>query len=192
MSRSPIGRDFKRTGRSGRAEFSFSTEFFVGLAIGLAIAAGVFVWQQQVVREAVRAAESAPPKPRPARREPAGAESAESQREFGFYDMLPQAEVVLPETDPKTPAPALPNTPIERPGVYVLQPGAFRTIEEAERQQAKLLRLGVRSEVQRVAIDNDVFHRVRVGPIEDLAALNRTRATLQRADIDAVVIRVGD
>jgi cell division protein FtsN len=43
-----------------------------------------------------------------------------------------------------------------------------------------------------VAIDNDVFHRVRIGPLSDLDALNRTRAALQRADIEAVVIRVGD
>ena len=43
-----------------------------------------------------------------------------------------------------------------------------------------------------IAIDADVFHRVRVGPINDLEALNRTRARLRAADIDAVVIRVGD
>jgi cell division protein FtsN len=83
-------------------------------------------------------------------------------------------------------------TPIERPGVYVLQPGVFRNLEEAERLQAKLLRLGVRSTLQRVSIDADVFHRVRIGPVGDLAELNRTRATLQRAEIDTVVIRVGD
>ena len=192
MNGSPIGRDFKRAGRHGRTDFSFSREFFVGLAIGLVIAALVYVWQRQVVRDAVQAAESAPPRPRPALRDPASTDDSEATPKYGFYDMLPQAEVVLPETDPKAPVPALPNTPIERPGVYVLQPGAFRTLEEAERLQAKLLRLGVRAAVQRVAIDNDEFHRVRIGPIEDLASLNRTRATLQRADIEAVVIRVGD
>lgn len=189
---SPIGRDFKRTGRQRQLKFELSTEFFVGLGIGLLVAAGVFVWQQQVVKQAAQAAESAQPRPRPVNRDPAPAETTEAPREYGFYDMLPQAEVVVPETDPKAPAPALPNTPIERPGTYVLQPGFFRNLEEAERLQAKLLRLGVRSTVQRVAIDNDVFHRVRVGPISELDALNRTRAALQRADIDAVVIRVGD
>jgi cell division protein FtsN len=50
----------------------------------------------------------------------------------------------------------------------------------------------VRSTLQRVSIDADVFHRVRIGPVGDLAELNRTRATLQRAEIDTVVIRVGD
>jgi cell division protein FtsN len=58
--------------------------------------------------------------------------------------------------------------------------------------RAKLARLGVEAVVQRIAIDANVFHRVRIGPINDLEALNRTRARLRAADIDAVVIRVGD
>jgi cell division protein FtsN len=37
-----------------------------------------------------------------------------------------------------------------------------------------------------------VFHRVRIGPVSDLEALNRTRARLRAADIDVVVIRVSD
>lgn len=192
MSTSPIGRDFKRTGRRNGIEFQFSKEFFVGLGIGLLVAAAVFAWQQQVIRQTAQAAESATPKPRPVRRDPMTTDTEEPPREYGFYDMLPQAEVVVPETDPKAPVPALPNTPIERPGVYVLQPGVFRNLEEAERLQAKLLRLGVQSTVQRVAIDADVVHRVRIGPISELATLNRTRAILQRAEIDTVVIRVGD
>lgn len=189
---SPIGRDFKRAGRQRQLDFELSTEFFVGLGIGLLVAVGVFFWQQQIVKNAAQADAADQPRPRAVSRPPAPNETAEAAREYGFYDMLPQAEVVIPETDSKTPAPALPNTPIERPGSYVLQPGFFRNLEDAERLQAKLVRLGVRSAVQRVAIDNDVFHRVRIGPLSDLGALNRTRAALQRADIAATVIRVGD
>lgn len=192
MNGSPIGRDFKRAGRQRQFKFELSSEFFVGLSLGLLVAAGVFVWQQQLLSQATQAAEATQPRPRPVTRDPAPVETTEAPPEYGFYDMLPQAEVVVPETDPKAPAPALPNTPIERPGTYVLQPGFFRNLEEAERLQAKLLRLGIRSMVQRVAIDNEVFHRVRIGPLSELDALNRTRAALQRADIDAVVVRVGD
>jgi cell division protein FtsN len=106
--------------------------------------------------------------------------------------MLPKSEVIVPETDPKAAVPPVPNTPIERPGVYVLQLGMFKNLEEAERLQAKLLRLGVQSTVQRITIESDVLHRVRIGPVSNLAELNRTRATLQRAEMEAVVIRVGD
>lgn len=192
MSNTPIGRDFKRAGRRGGSEFSFSREFFVGLGAGLAVAVGVFFWQQQALKDAKEAASAEQPTPRPVRRDPASTTDAEPVREYDFYGMLPKSEVVVPETDPKAPTPALPNTPIERPGVYVLQLGMFKNLEEAERLQAKLLRLGVQSAVQRVTIESDVLHRVRIGPINNLGDLNRTRAALQRADIDAVVIRVGD
>lgn len=192
MSNTPIGRDFKRAGRRGSSEFSFSREFFAGLAAGLAVAVGVFFWQQQAVKDARNAVEEDQPTPRPARREPASAAATETEREYDFYGMLPKSEVVVPETDPKAPVPAVPNTPIGRPGVYVLQLGMFKKLDEAERLQAKLLRLGVQSAVQRIAIESEVLHRVRIGPVSNLNDLNRTRAALQRAEIDAVVIRVGD
>jgi len=192
VNATPIGRDFKRSGRRGGTQFRLSAEFFAGLTIGLAVAVAVFFWQRQMANQALAAVDAEQPQPRVVRREPAPINVDEPPREYGFYDMLPKSEVVVPEVDPKAPAPALPVTPIERPGVYVLQPGVFRNLEEAERLQAKLLRLGVRSTLQRVAIDADVFHRVRVGPIAELAELNRTRAVLQRAEIDTVLIRVGD
>jgi len=192
VSNTPIGRDFKRAGRRSGTEFSFSKEFFAGLAAGLAVAVGVFFWQQQAVKDARDAVGEDQPTPRPVRREPASAAAAEPEREYDFYGMLPKSEVVVPETDPKAPVPAVPNTPIERPGVYVLQLGMFKKLEEAERLQAKLLRLGVQSAVQRISIESEVLHRVRIGPVSNLSDLNRTRAALQRAEIDAVVIRVGD
>ena len=56
-----------------------------------------------------------------------------------------------------------------------------------------LKKQGIDANVQRVAVDDDVWHRVRIGPISDLAELNRLRARLRRADFDdALVIRVGD
>jgi cell division protein FtsN len=46
--------------------------------------------------------------------------------------------------------------------------------------------------VQKVTVDADTWHRVRIGPITDLNQLNRLRTRLRQADIDALVIRVGD
>jgi len=189
---SPIGRDFKRSGRPRPLALELPSGFFAGLGIGLLVAAAVFLWQQQLLRRATEAAESRPPQPRAVPRDAPPTEAVEPPRDYGFYEMLPQAEVIVPETNPKTAAPALPNTPIVRPGTYVLQPGFFRNRDEAEQMQAKLLRLGVNSAVQRVAIDNEVFHRVRIGPADDLVAINRTRDILQRAEIDTLVVRVGD
>jgi cell division protein FtsN len=107
--------------------------------------------------------------------------------------MLPNFEVVVPEKDrevsrERDTAPAK----IERPGVYVLQAGSYRKQEEADRICAQLKLQGIEANVQRVAVDDDVWHRVRIGPITDLAELNRLRTRLRAADLDALVIRVGE
>jgi cell division protein FtsN len=133
------------------------------------------------------------PEPR-ADKSPANAGAAdgmESATQFEFYERLPKFEVVVPEKDQDVKR-DLPSTPVERPGVYVLQAGSYRSVDDAERVRVQLEVLGVSAAVQRVAVDNDVWHRVRVGPLGDLAEVNRLRDKLRAADIDVIVIRVGD
>jgi cell division protein FtsN len=188
----PIGRDFKRTSRRGGVQLGLSKEFFAGLGIGLAVAVAVFFWQSRALTAAQAAAESlARPEPR-ATANSVAADETEEARSYDFYAMLPSQEVVVPEVGKETPAEPLPNSPIVRPGNYVLQLGAYRELAEAERLQTKLSRLGISASLQRIAIDADVFHRVRIGPVSNLESLNKTRARLRAADIDVVVIRVSD
>jgi cell division protein FtsN len=106
--------------------------------------------------------------------------------------MLPNFEVVVPEKekDVKRDLPA--TARIERPGVYVLQAGSYRNESDAERVRQQLSKEGIDAKVQRVAVDTDVWHRVRIGPITKLDELNKLRRQLQAADVDAIVIRVGD
>lgn len=194
---SPIGRDFKRSAAArGGSGLPFSRDARVGLAIGLAIgltvAFGVFVWAQAELRR-VAAAEPA----RPVARVPAAAaarsaaQAAAADDRFDFYDRLKNQEVVIPERE-KDARPEAPTSLIDRPGVYVLQPGAYRDAAEAEKLRARLARIGVQAVIQRVAIDADEFHRVRIGPYDDLRELNAARAKLRAADIDTLVIRIGD
>src|SRR6187401_2205878 len=133
------------------------------------------------------------PKPEP-RPSASAADSEEAPKSFDFYDRLPNFEVVVPEKDREFTR-ERDNTPatITRPGVYVLQAGSYRKQEEADRIAAQLRKQGIDANVQRVAVDDDVWHRVRIGPITDLTELNRLRARLRAADFDdALVIRVGD
>jgi cell division protein FtsN len=106
--------------------------------------------------------------------------------------MLPNFEVVVPEKekDVKRDLPAAAR--VERPGVYVLQAGSYRNEADADRVRAQLAMQGIDAKVQRVAVDADVWHRVRIGPITKLDELNKLRKQLQAADVDALVIRVGD
>jgi cell division protein FtsN len=185
-------RDFKRT-RPGALRFDISRwrEFGIGLAVGLSVSVCVLIWQNY--REKT-AASAVPETPRPEPRTTAApAESEEAGKNFDFYDRLPNFEVVVPEKDREV-SRERDNTPatIERPGVYVLQAGSYRRQEDADRIAAQLRKQGIDANVQRVAVDDDVWHRVRIGPISDLTELNRLRARLRAAELEALVIRVGE
>ena len=133
------------------------------------------------------------PKPEPRSAAAAAGDAEEGAKNYDFYEMLPNFEVVVPEKDREV-SRERDTTPatIERPGVYVLQAGSYRKPEEAERIRAQLKIQGIDANVQRVSVDEDVWHRVRIGPITDLTELNRLRARLRAADLDALVIRVGE
>ncbi len=74
----------------------------------------------------------------------------------------------------------------------MLQAGSYRKFEDADRVRAQLALQGIESNVQRVAIDNDTWHRVRIGPITEPAELERVRTRLKEAEVDFLVVRVGD
>jgi len=118
------------------------------------------------------------------------AEPAPKKR-FDFYDMLPSFEVVIPEQEPDVSADVEPQA-IVQPGVYVLQAGSFTKFADADRRRAQLALQGIESRIQRVAIDDKTYHRVRIGPIEDLDELNVLRSRLRQARIDVLRIRIGD
>lgn len=108
---------------------------------------------------------------------------------FDFYEILPQSQVVVPEVETPTKSPPAP-APVATPGRYVLQAGSFRSHGEADHLQASLALLGIESRIQKVTIDDDEFHRVRIGPIDDLDTLNRIRDQLHDAGITPIVMRV--
>ena len=80
--------------------------------------------------------------------------------------------------------------PVDEPGSYVLQAGSFSAASDADKLQANLALLGIESRVQRVTIDDDVYHRVRIGPITDLDKLNRIRRQLHDAHVNAMLMKV--
>jgi cell division protein FtsN len=136
------------------------------------------------------------PRPDPHRMLRADAEAAggsgKPAEKYDFYQMLPNFEVVVPEKDKDVKRDLPAAAKIERPGVYVLQAGTYRKESDADRVRAQLALQGIDAKVQRVAVDADVWHRVRIGPISNLDELNKLRRQLQAADVDALVIRVGD
>lgn len=187
-------RDFKRASRRAPMDVKRFRDLGIGLAAGVILTAGVFMYKS----DAHQSTEPDSPRPEPQQRAAStadsdtGADSSESSERYDFYEMLPNFEVVVPEKDREVKRDVPGAARIERPGVYVLQAGSYRNQADAERVSAQLKLQGIDAKVQRVAIDNDVWHRVRVGPISNLAELNKVRKQLQAADVDGLVIRVGD
>jgi cell division protein FtsN len=162
---------------------------FIGLAVGLSVAAAIYVKDRQP-REPQPAAPAAAPA-RPEHETKGSTPPEEPSSRFEFYEMLPNFEVVIPEED-RAVLPELPSLPVEAPGIYVLQAGSFSSYPDADRMKAKLALLGVVSRIQKVSIDDKVYHRVRIGPVDSLDRLNSLRQQLRQAQIEAIVIRVGE
>src|SRR2546423_14462861 len=162
---------------------------------GIVLASTAFVYLGGTPRKSRDTADA--PRPVPHRAAPADADSGgvgpgRPDEKYDFYQMLPNFEVVVPEKDKEVKRDLPAAARIERPGVYVLQAGSYRNEADADRVRAQLSMQGIDAKVQRVAVDADVWHRVRIGPITKLDDLNKLRKQLQAADVDALVIRVGD
>jgi cell division protein FtsN len=185
-------RDYKSSAHR-RLELPRLRAFGYGALAGALLTALAFSWLGN--RHRVADAPDAP-RPDPHRMLRTDAEavgaSGKPAEKYDFYEMLPNFEVVVPEKDKDVKRDLPAAAKIERPGVYVLQAGTYRKQADAERVRAQLALQGIDAKVQRVAVDADVWHRVRIGPVNNLDELNRLRRQLQAADVDALVIRVGD
>ena len=191
--RKPAARDYK-TKRRKNTGFSGWTGVLCGLAVGLGVAAVVYIKDHRPDAQTVRSAKPEKKKSRAnemPEAETADAGAEEPAKSYDFYDMLPKFEVVVPEKE-KDVRPDIKSVPETRRGTYVLQAGSYKNFADADRVRAQLALQGVESKVQKVSVDNDTWHRIRIGPISKLDELNRLRQILRKADVDVLVIRVGD
>ena len=175
-----------------------------GLAIGLSVAAAVYVKDRRVGEPAAARAVTgaAPAGPASSAVDDNGeartaadiadpTEAAgDSEQRFTFYEMLKRSEVVVPDE----PAPQGSSEPVAvvEPGTYVLQVGSFSTAEDADRRRAELALHGIEAGVQKASVNNRIYYRVRIGPTNDLDELNMIRSRLLAANIDAVRLREVD
>lgn len=186
----------RRVNRSKKTEYPPFVWMLFGLAIGLSVAFAVYVRSNEPAAVArVDAPQPASlqsalddnddmPAPTPAKEKP-------ENKRFTFYDILPNFEVITPETAPEVEADVVPKA-IEEPGVYVLQAGSFSTNKDADRRRAELALHGIESHIQRVKVNDRNYHRVYIGPTDDLDELNMLRSRLRTAKIDVFRIRLSD
>ncbi len=114
-------------------------------------------------------------------------------KRFDFYDVLSQSqfEVVIPDQKLLNSSRENPATPTES-GHYIIQAGAFAERTDALRIQSSLALLNIPSYIEGVTIKDDVFHRVRMGPITDLAILRALRQQLESAGVEILEVSTRD
>ena len=191
----------KRRSRSkSKSGVSPVMSMLFGLAVGLSVAAAVYMKDRRD-DDRVAAAVAAPTEPASLQSaldengEAAAADEPAKKKEeprFTIYDLLPNFEVVTLDADEEPEASAAAPQAVVEPGVYILQAGSFSTHDDADRRRAELGMQGIESHIQRVKINERNYHRVLIGPIDDLDELNVLRSRLRAAQIDVLRIRVSD
>ena len=108
----------------------------------------------------------------------------EKEAEFDFYEILPEVErhVTEQEIDRR-----FKGTEKKLKTDYYVQVGSFRKEEQAQQYRADLLLKGIEPNIQSVTIKDVTWHRVIIGPINDVDTLNKTRRRLKNNNIHFVV-----
>ncbi|AGW88504.1 MULTISPECIES: SPOR domain-containing protein [Cupriavidus] len=72
---------------------------------------------------------------------------------------------------------------------YLLQVGAFRSSDDADRQKANLAMQGFEARITERDVNGVKMYRVRMGPFNRIEDMNKTRERLQSSGFEASVIR---
>ena len=137
-----------------------------------------------------------------------GESAAQQAFKFGYHEFLLEDEYVLPqpaleETPTQTASVAQPEQttksepktveaqPAPSDSSFVLQVGSFKKIEDADSVKANLALQGQLAYIQKVTVEGrGDFFRVRLGPFDQLAAVNETSQILERLGYPSIRFRV--
>lgn len=110
---------------------------------------------------------------------------------YDFFTVLPEMEAVVPEQELSRKAePSSPQTSVDDSAdQYILQAGSFRNATDAEQMKAQLALLGSMATVQKVTVNGQTWHRVRLGPFQGAREANEIRRMLADNRIDTLVMK---
>jgi cell division protein FtsN len=179
---------------------------FIGLILGLALAAGIAVYINKTPipfldkskpaekTAAPKAGSTAPNLADTLKQAPDKA--AGDKPRFDFYKILPGQEEPVSEQQIKQAAKEAAKATAEGKDlkdVYLLQAGAFQNPADADNLKAKLALIGLEAVVEPTNLaEKGMWYRVRIGPYTKIDDLNRTRSTLAQNGIEATLVKVKD
>lgn len=134
----------------------------------------------------VRKDKATPPPPPP--KEPANT-AVKPKPSFDFYTILPELEVAVPEQEIAAQSQKPAAQQQDDKTDYVLQAGSFRDYKQADQLKAKLALQGIDANIQSVQVNQDTWHRVRIGPIHKMATLTATLKRLKEQNIAVIIVK---
>jgi len=143
---------------------------------GSAVQAELEKLKQQAKNNSKKAVPTATKKSTPAKKE----------QKFNFYTILPELEVLIPESETRPPQVKNKKTINSTHTQYVLQAGSFQNLGDAEKLKANLAFLGLEADIQHVTVNNQAWHRVRTGPYQNKQQLYQKQKLLKQNDIHAI------
>ena len=112
-------------------------------------------------------------------------DGSKPDNKFDFYTILPETESTVTEQEIKNTEKSV------KKDSYFLQVGAFPDEADADNMKAKLALQGFEAVVQTATIpEKGVWHRVRVGPLNDVDQINKVRGELTTSGFNADLIKV--
>ena len=192
-------RDYKsRVMRNEKKSLPGYVWLLSGLAIGLFVAFIVYLDKQpesnkdfgSAIQQELDKLKQQAQKQKDIKPEP---EKTEKEQKFNFYTLLPELEVLIPESETRPPdvatetryKPAAGSQPANNK-LYVLQVASFQNLGDAEKLKANLAFLGITANIQHVTVNNQSWHRVRTGPYKDKQQLYKNQKLLKQNDIHAI------
>lgn len=120
-----------------------------------------------------------------------GKTATSSGPRFDFYQLLRHPTQILTSGESREIATPPANQPVAQAGSYILQVASFRDAKAANALKAQLALWGIQASVQAVNVQDEIWHRVNIGPLSDLRKLNAVRNQLAKHQLHALVIHAG-
>jgi cell division protein FtsN len=186
---------------TARSSGSLILGLFIGYALGIASAIGVWVLINQAPSPFLTEEKLVKNKPDESITKKIQNNSATKEIDqvsvnkprFDFYNILPGIDEPLTEEpfDQVTQStPTIINN-ANTTSDYFLQIGSYKNANEAERMKAELALLGMIASVQTTeSSDRSTWYRVRIGPYSKIDEIDQMRASLQENGIEANFVKI--
>ena len=177
----------------------------IGVLLGLVVAAIFLAGNWVPVLRGKNLPQPNPEAVAPRESEPPLADTKEAKKKnYDFYSVLPEMEVVIPDAElsakaraeaqaraqaARTATPASTPTVVPAGTRYLLQAGSYPDVKGADEVKAKLALVGFVAQVHPVTINGKTWNRVRLGPYSTASELEAAKAALAENGINAIALK---